>query len=167
MIWRDFVSGLRALRRSPGVSLVMAALLALGIGANAAIFSVVEGVLLRQVPYRDATRLVVLPAIHRPNDMGAEVSMANFLDWRRGSLAEIMNLESLGVFDNRTLLDMWCRTTAETIFPGRRIGRLEDGYEGSFLVLGADPIQAFNAVKNIRMRFKQGSFLPAPSAPAR
>jgi len=78
------------------------------------------------------------------------------------SLAEALNLKRLGVFDNRTLLDMWCRVSAETIFPKRKIGQLRDGYEASFLVLGANPLDSFDAVKDIRMRFKQGAFLTAP-----
>jgi len=45
------------------------------------------------------------------------------------------------------------------IFPNRRIGRLQDGYEASFLVLAGNPLSDFSQVKNIRLRFKQGSFL--------
>src|SRR5262245_52141394 len=75
------------------------------------------------------------------------------------SLAEAMNLYGLKVFDNLTLLKMWCETTAETIFPKRKIGKLADGYEASFIVLGSDPIANFEAVKNIQLRFKQGNFI--------
>ncbi len=63
------------------------------------------------------------------------------------SLAEAMNLYNLKVFDNLTLLKMWCKTTAETIFPGRKIGQLMEGYEASFLVLGGNPIDNFESVK--------------------
>jgi predicted amidohydrolase YtcJ len=75
------------------------------------------------------------------------------------SLAEAMNLYALKVFDNVTLLKMWCETTAETIFPKRKIGKLADGYEASFIVLGRDPIANFEEVKNIKLRFKQGNFI--------
>ena len=75
------------------------------------------------------------------------------------SLEEAMNLYSLKVFDNLTLLKMWCETTAGTIFPNRKIGHLKEGYEASFLVLGGNPIDKFESVKDIRVRFKQGNFL--------
>ncbi len=75
------------------------------------------------------------------------------------SLAEIMNLYNLKAFDNLTLLKMWCETTASTIFPNRKIGQLKEGYEASFLVLGGNPIDNFESVKDIKVRFKQGNFL--------
>ncbi|HEY6929340.1 MAG TPA: amidohydrolase family protein [Thermoanaerobaculia bacterium] len=75
------------------------------------------------------------------------------------ALDEAMNLESLKVFDNRTLLKMWCETSAATIFPKRKIGHLADGDEASFLVLGGNPLERFENVRDIRMRFKQGGFL--------
>jgi imidazolonepropionase-like amidohydrolase len=80
------------------------------------------------------------------------------------ALAEAMNLHTLKVLDNRALLKAWCETTAETIFPKRRIGRLEEGYEASFLVLGGDPIVDFEEVKDIRMRFKQGRIMIGSSS---
>jgi amidohydrolase family protein len=75
------------------------------------------------------------------------------------ALEEAMNLYDLRVFDNRTLLKMWCETSAATIFPRRKIGRLSDGYEASFLVLGGNPLERFENVKDIRVRFKQGGFI--------
>jgi hypothetical protein len=84
--------------------------------------------------------------------IGPDVYTATALD-------EAMNLQSLDVFDNRALLKMWCETSAATIFPKRKIGRLADGYEASFLVLGGSPLERFENVRDIRMRFKQGAFL--------
>jgi len=72
------------------------------------------------------------------------------------SLSEAMNLYEMKAFDNLTLLKLWCETTARAIFPQRRIGHLKKGYEASFLVLGGNPIENFEHVKAIKMRFKQG-----------
>lgn len=72
------------------------------------------------------------------------------------SLSEAMNLHEMKAFDNLTLLKLWCETTARAIFPERKIGHLKKGYEASFLVLGGNPVEDFEHVKAIKMRFKQG-----------
>lgn len=69
---------------------------------------------------------------------------------------ELWYLHDNKIFDNRTLLRIAVETTPLTIFPNRKIGRLREGYEASFLVLEANPLIDFKAVKNIRWRFKQG-----------
>ena len=80
-------------------------------------------------------------------------------EFRETSLPEAMKLRKLNVFDNVTLLKMWCETTAATIFPQRKIGHLRDGFEASFLVLSGDPLQEFSNVRKIEMRVKQGKSL--------
>src|SRR5947209_16421910 len=82
-ILQDIRYGFRALRKSPSLTLVALIALALGIGANTAIFSVVHTVLLQSLPYRDAERLVVLWENNRTGNHPRNViSSANFLDWQ-------------------------------------------------------------------------------------
>jgi imidazolonepropionase-like amidohydrolase len=69
---------------------------------------------------------------------------------------EFLALQRLGVFEPAALLRAWCEDTALAIFPGREIGKLEPGHEASFLVLGADPLEDPNRVRDIRLRVKQG-----------
>jgi putative ABC transport system permease protein len=98
-IWRDLLYTFRTLLKSPGFTAVVVFILALGIGANTAIFSVVDAVILRPLPYKAPDHLVMLPAAHRPNEMGTEVSVANFLDWRR----ESRSFQQLGAFGPLTV----------------------------------------------------------------
>ena len=81
---QDFRYGLRILYRSPGFAAVAALTLALGVGANTAFFSVVYGVLLEPLPYKDAARLILLNET-TPRVGVVSVSYPNFLDWRAES----------------------------------------------------------------------------------
>jgi putative ABC transport system permease protein len=81
-LYRDLRFAVRGLCRSPGFTAVALLTLALGIGATSAIFSVVDGVLLRPLPYADPDRIVT--ALHGGR---SPVAPANYLDWRAQSRA--------------------------------------------------------------------------------
>jgi putative ABC transport system permease protein len=85
-LFSDLQLGLRILVRNPGFTVTAILLLALGIGANTAIFSVVNAVLLRPLPYQDSSRIMqiwhVPPAKSFPGMTSFSVSPANYLDWR-------------------------------------------------------------------------------------
>jgi putative ABC transport system permease protein len=85
----DIRYGLRVLRRSPSFALAVIVLFALGIGANTAIFTIVNTVLLRPLPFSDSDRLVrvfhVPPQSTFPGMKTFSVSPANFYDWQRSA----------------------------------------------------------------------------------
>src|SRR5215470_12005793 len=93
----------RVLRKQPGFTLSALAVLTLGIGANTAIFSVVNTVLLRPLPFPDSDSIVTLfhvpPATAFPGIKRFAVSAANYLDWRKQNDV----FESITIIGGRTL----------------------------------------------------------------
>src|SRR4051812_24892563 len=84
---QSFIHAHRVLRKNPGFTLSALAILTLGIGANSAIFSVVNAVLLRPLPFPDSHSIVTVfhvpPAAAFPGMKTFAVSAANYLDWRK------------------------------------------------------------------------------------
>jgi putative ABC transport system permease protein len=81
-LWQDLRFGARVLLRRPAFTLVAVLTLALGIGANTAIFSVINAVLLSPLPFPDQERLVDLYETFRPDGFGT-LSVPNLRDWQR------------------------------------------------------------------------------------
>jgi putative ABC transport system permease protein len=84
-VTRDVRYAARGLWRSPGFSLAVILMLALGIGGNTAVFSVVDQLLLRPLPYPDGDQLVMVEESVGGRNPHADVSPANWLDWQRES----------------------------------------------------------------------------------
>ncbi|HEX3249384.1 MAG TPA: ABC transporter permease [Pyrinomonadaceae bacterium] len=93
-LWQDVRYGARMLLKNPGVTIIVIIALALGIGANSAIFSVVNAVLLRPLPYDHADQLVFLNEKSPVLDE-MSISYPNFSDWR----AHNQTFEKIGVYN--------------------------------------------------------------------
>ena len=90
---RDVRHGVRLLLRAPGFTAAAILTLALGIGATAAIFSVVRTVMLRPLPYREPERLVSVWETNRGGTVRNVIAPANFVEWRQRT----QTLEHLGM----------------------------------------------------------------------
>jgi putative ABC transport system permease protein len=98
---QDFRHAVRVLRKTPAFTLVVIFTLAIGIGANTAMFSVVNAVLLQDLPFRDASRVVDINEY--VGEQPTAIAPANFLDWRQQSRSfEAMALYRPRVFNVTT-----------------------------------------------------------------
>ena len=123
--WRDVRHIIRSLMREPGFTALAVLALALGIGATTAIFTVVDSVLLRPLPYKDPERLVV--TLHG-SDATGPVSPADYFDYRR----------SVGSFERLSAAQAWGATLGGGELP-ERINGLQVATD-MFDLLGVQPI---------------------------
>lgn len=108
-LWQDVRYGARMLLKTPGVSIIVIIALALGIGANSAIFSVVNAVLLRPLPFDQPDSLVFLNEKSPVLDE-MSISYPNFTDWRNQN----QSFEKMGVY-NRASYNLTGAGEAERI----------------------------------------------------
>src|SRR5262249_60112724 len=97
-LWQDVRYAARTLRKTPGFTAIVVLTLGLGIGATTAIFSVLDGVLLRPFPYADIDRIMMLGETTRTGQ-ALSVAWPNFQDWRDQN--EVF--EAFGVYRGMTL----------------------------------------------------------------
>src|SRR3989442_15295778 len=124
-IWQDLRYGARMLLKNPGITFVVILALALGIGANTAIFSVVNAVLLRPLPYDEPDRLLFLNEKSPVLDE-MSISYPNFTDWR----SQQSVFEKIGVYNRN-------RYNLTGLGEGER-NPTAPGSAGFFFVLGVE-----------------------------
>jgi predicted permease len=133
-VMQDLKYGVRVLRKSPGFAAAAVLVLALGIGANTAIFSLVNAVLLRPLPLPEPERLMLVwhvpPAKSFPGVTRFSVSAANFLDWRQQNHS-FTGMAALG----RTSINLTGGTQPESLTAGAVTGDF-------FSVAGVSPVIA-------------------------
>jgi predicted permease len=97
---QDLCAAFRSLTRAPGFALATILMLAVGIGANTALFSVIDTVLLRDLPYENPDRVVTLWEYEKVANERADVSAPNYADWRaRAKSFELMAIAEPYTFD--------------------------------------------------------------------
>jgi len=126
-IIQDLRYALRQLRKNPGFTAVVLITIALGIGANTAIFSVINGVLIRDLPYHDASSLALIWSIGRDGDKRDQLSFTDIDDYRSQN----------HVFENVVAFGDWSATLIGAGDPARIPGmQVGDGY---FSLMRAKP----------------------------
>src|SRR6476620_1394152 len=125
---QDLRYGVRMLARNPSFTAIAVLTLGLGIGATTAIFSVVNSILLRPLPYQDPGRLVSFSETKLPQFPQFSIASGNFLDWRN----QQTTLSGLEAFQN-TAFNLTGREEPERL----RGARITTGF---FSLLGKSPL---------------------------
>src|SRR5688572_24339100 len=128
---RDLRYGLRALGKNPGYASIAVLTLALGVGANTAIFGVLRAVVLRDLPYHDASRIAVLWTKNIRQNLPDGSSYLNFRDWKTRS----RTFEQMAAY-------MRPEFTRDTVGTGPDAERIHAGQVGPnfFQLLGTAPL---------------------------
>ena len=119
---------------------------------------VVEEVRERLRSFVAARRQVVTQNLRLLKEFDVEVVLASDAG-ERDVVDEALFLHGLGVWSTNELLRLLVESTPRSIFPERRIGRLDEGFEASFLVLGGNPLEDFERITDIRLRIKDGGLV--------
>src|SRR5262245_33599232 len=114
-LWNNLRYGARILLKKPGFTLIAVLTLALGVGANTAIFSVVYAMLLRPLPFPESDRLVVLAGKGQNSLIGGTVAYPDYEDWR----ARAQSFEDMACFLSTRLNLTGVEPPVEA--PGRRV----------------------------------------------
>ncbi|HMV83590.1 MAG TPA: ABC transporter permease [Blastocatellia bacterium] len=126
-LFQDLRYGARMLLKQPGFTLIAVVTLALGIGANTAIFSVVNSVLLRPLPFKEPERLVMIHETNLPRFPEFSIAPGNFLDWQKQNTS----------FERLIAINGTVNILTGTTEPWRLQGaRVSDGF---FATLGVAP----------------------------
>ena len=132
ILWHDIVYGLRVLAKKPLFTLVIALSLAVGIGLNTAIFTLMNAILLRSLPFRDADRVVTLSCIPPGHpDQPNGVSVPNLMAWKE----QAHSFDAMGALTNNAV-DFGAE---ENGVPAERV-QGENVTPGFLQALGAQPL---------------------------
>lgn len=126
---QDFLFGMRMLRKSPGSTLVAAAALALGIGANATVFTIANGFLFRNLPFADSSRIFYISAVPNSDGRGRGESYPDYLEFQSQAKA----FQLLGAF-SRFDVDVSDTWSLPSQFKGARLTA------SAFSVIGQRPV---------------------------
>ncbi|MDE3136146.1 MAG: ABC transporter permease, partial [Acidobacteriota bacterium] len=129
MLWQDVIFGLRVLRKNPGFALVAVIALALGIGANATMFTIANGFLFRNLPFAGSQQILYIVSVSHADGREHGESYPDYRDIR----SRVKSFQSLGAF-SRFDVDVSDRVSVPAQYKGARLTA------NAFSVIGQRPI---------------------------